>query len=194
MAFSETKQSQSLPNWYKQPKEESHLSSLYKVAEFRMLARNSQRWLRTLSLRLTTTTRHRAVSQYDWRSFASDSKETKDGENLQDTIKRMKESSKDASSTGPDMDGFIRQATQGWTSFSSEVGKTWDELLRSGERKDINKKLIHPEDTAEGETPYTGSVEIMVIDESENLTAWDRMKKRLTEAPIITGKILVCWQ
>jgi len=106
-------------------------------------------------------------------------------------VKRMQQEGRDESSTNdgfsnPQLDGILRQATEGWSTFSEEVGKTWDELLRSGERKDINKKLMHPEDTVEGDAPYTGSVEIMVIDESEHLTAWERMQRRLTEAPIIS--------
>jgi hypothetical protein len=85
-------------------------------------------------------------------------------------------------------DGFLRSAAGTWSSFSEEVGKTWGELLKSGERKSINKKLKHPEDTMEGEAEYTGTVDIMVIDESEHLTAWERMQKRLKDAPIISGK------
>jgi hypothetical protein len=40
----------------------------------------------------------------------------------------------------------------------------------------------------EGEAECTGTVDIMVIDESEHLTAWERMQKRLKDAPIISGK------
>lgn len=87
------------------------------------------------------------------------------------------------------IDGFMRSAAGKWSTFTEEVEKTWGELLRAGEAKSINKKIRHPEDTAEGEAEYTGSLEIMVIDESEHLTAWERMQKRLTEAPIISGKM-----
>jgi len=72
-----------------------------------------------------------------------------------------------------------------FSSFQGEVGLAWHELIHSGDRKSINKKLPRPEATAEGETDYTGPVDIMVIDPSENLTAWERMQKRLTDAPII---------
>jgi len=73
------------------------------------------------------------------------------------------------------------------------VSQTWGELLRSGDRKDINKKIAgaHPHDTADGDKEYTGPVAIMVIDESENLTAWERMQKRLTDAPVIQGKYIL---
>ena len=111
-------------------------------------------------------------------------------ESLQETVRRMqgKEASSDGDSSGVPVDGVLRKAAEVWSTFSEEVGKAWNELLASGERKDINKKLIHPHDTAEGEAPYTGPVAIMVIDESEHLTAWERMQRRLTEAPIISGE------
>ena len=94
-----------------------------------------------------------------------------------------------SSSFDPQLEGFMRTAMQGWSKFRDELGETWEELLKTGERKDINKKIHvhHPEDTPEGDQEYTGPVSIMVIDESENLTAWERMQKRLTEAPIISG-------
>lgn len=57
-------------------------------------------------------------------------------------------------------------------------------MVQSNERKSINKK-IHPTETEGGDAPYTGPVELMIIDPSEQLTAWERMQKRLTEAPII---------
>lgn len=109
-------------------------------------------------------------------------------ESLQDTVRRMQ--GKDASSDDANLkfDGVLRKAADVWSTFSEEVGKAWNELLKSGERKDINKKLIHPEDTTEGEAPYTGPVQIMVIDESEHLTAWERMQRRLADAPIISGE------
>lgn len=111
-------------------------------------------------------------------------------ESLRDTINRMKTDSGgegDKNSSGdPAVNDFLSKAADTWAAWSEEVGKTWNELLVSGNRKDINKKLLkHPEATAEGEKEYTGPVEIMIIDPSENLTSWERMQKRLTDAPII---------
>ncbi len=126
-----------------------------------------------------------------WSAKVDTNEKKDDGENkesLQDTVRRMQ--GKEGSSEDPNiqLDGALRKAADVWSTFSEEVGKAWNELLKSGERKDINKKLIHPEDTTEGEAPYTGSVQIMVIDESEHLTAWERMQRRLTDAPIISGE------
>lgn len=122
-----------------------------------------------------------------------DEKEPEKIDSLKDTVRKMQQGNKSKTSENnldDQFDGFLRSAAVTWSSFSEEVGKTWDDLLRSGERKSINKKIKHPEDTTEGEAEYTGTVEIMVIDESEHLTAWERMQKRLTEAPIISGRIL----
>ena len=118
--------------------------------------------------------------------------EEKSKESLEDTVKRMQGDKKnDDDALDPRLDGFFRSASESWSTFSEELGKTWKELLKSGERKDINKKLLHPEDTVEGEAEYTGPVEIMVIDESEHLTAWEKMQRRLTDAPIIQGKYTI---
>ena len=115
-----------------------------------------------------------------------------EGESLKDTVRRMQQekggSSSDNNFDDPRINDFVRQASDVWSNVTEEVGKTWGELLRSGERKDINKQIRHPEDTVAGEQEYTGPAAIMVIDESENLTAWERMQKRLTDAPIIQGK------
>jgi len=112
-----------------------------------------------------------------------------EGERLKDTVRRMQQQGSSSSSDGDTIDpriyDSVRQASDLWSNVTEEVGKTWGELLRSGERKDINKKIRHPEDTVDGEQEYTGPVDIMIIDESENLTAWERMQKRLTEAPLI---------
>ena len=129
------------------------------------------------------------------KSDASENKEEfpEPKESLQDTINRMKQKEgkdQEGDNGNEQFDSVLRNVADKWSIFSEEVGKTWGELLKSGDRKDINKKLVshHPEDTAEGEAPYTGTVDIMVIDPNEHLTAWERMQRRLTEAPIISGK------
>jgi len=114
-----------------------------------------------------------------------------EGNTLKDTVRRIQQeggstkANSDNDTIDPRINDFVRQASDLWFNVTEEVGKTWGELLRSGERKDINKKIRHPSDTVDGEQEYTGPVAIMVIDESENLTAWERMQRRLTEAPII---------
>lgn len=112
-------------------------------------------------------------------------------DSLRDAVNRMKqqkdgeaEESSSSSKTN-DPNDMLRKMADVWDNFTTEVSHAWQELLKSGERKDINKKIIKPEATAEGEAEYTGPVDIMVIDPSEHLTAWERMQRRLTEAPII---------
>ena len=124
---------------------------------------------------------------------AKKEEESSSGDSLRDSINRMKrkvkgEATADGEGSSATEEGgsdFARKAADFFDRFKKEVGEAWQELLRSGERKDINKKIIRPEATAEGEKEYTGPVDIMVIDESEHLTAWERMQKRLTEAPVI---------
>jgi mitochondrial import inner membrane translocase subunit TIM44 len=80
---------------------------------------------------------------------------------------------------------LVRRTADQWDRIKAEISSTWKDLVRSGERKSINKKIVHPTETAAGDAPYTGPVDIMVIDPELHLTAWERMQKRLTSAPII---------
>jgi len=95
---------------------------------------------------------------------------------------REERTASEKSSDTSSFQDFTRQAIDSLSTFQEQVGQTWQDLLKSGDRKDINKK-IHPTETKDA--PYTGPVDIMIIDPSENLTAWERMQKRLTDAPII---------
>jgi len=120
------------------------------------------------------------------------------GDSLRDAVNRIKSKEDNSEKKGEgkeeplDSDNnnelFDRAAT-GWNSLTSEVGSAWQDLVNSGVRKDINKKIHPAGDTPEGNMMYSGPVDIMVIDESENLTAWERMQRRLTDAPIIQGMI-----
>ena len=106
---------------------------------------------------------------------------------LKDTINRIKgEGGSQSSSSSSDafVDDLFRRTADYWASFKEEVGTAWKELISSGDRKSINKKIT-PVATAEGDKPYNGPVDILVIDPSEHLTAWERMQRRLQEAPII---------
>ena len=114
-------------------------------------------------------------------------------ESLQDTINRIKNEGKqpdEQTTTTSDKNDIFRKAADFFGSFQEEVSKTWQDLVQSGGAKDINKK-IRPTETVEGAVEYTGPVEIMVINPSENLTAWQRMQKRLTDAPIIQSKFIL---
>ena len=102
-------------------------------------------------------------------------------------MNRLKEETKDGKSSenkDEQVNDFLRKAADLWETAKTEVSLTWQELVNAGKPKSVNKK-IHPTETEEGNKEYTGPVEIMVIDESEHLTAWERMQRRLAEAPII---------
>jgi len=121
------------------------------------------------------------------------------GDSLRDAVNRIKSKEENSCKDGVTLDESLKSdsynvtlfdlAAKTWKLLTSEFGLAWQDLTNAGVRKDINKK-IHPiSDTPEGKVMYTGPVDIMVIDESENLTAWERMQRRLTEAPIIQGMI-----
>lgn len=131
-------------------------------------------------------------------SATADSKKDDSKPSLKETVERLQNETKSSatgdaftaenkssqSSTAASND-FLRKAADVWDGFRVEVSAAWQDLVRSGERKSINKKILHPSETEGGDAPYTGPVQIMVIDPSEHLTAWERMQKRLQEAPII---------
>eukprot|EP00804_Cyclotella_cryptica_P013663 CCRYP_018775-RA/>CCRYP_018775-RA protein AED:0.06 eAED:0.06 QI:345/1/1/1/0.5/0.33/3/162/387 len=83
------------------------------------------------------------------------------------------------------------------TSFLDTLSQTWQDLLSAGAPKDINKKLLRPtpnddspnysndDEAADKYEEYRGSKDIMVIDPEEHLGAWERMERRLKDAPII---------
>lgn len=125
------------------------------------------------------------------RHFATTNEKEEGGDSLRDTVNRLKNKNKEGDDVAkddknnPDKNDFFYKAANLFDNFTAEVGDAWQDLIKAGERKSINKKLKTPEATAEGEKEYTGPVSIMVIDESEHLTAWERMQRRLTDAPII---------
>uniref|UniRef100_A0A7S2YSU1 Tim44-like domain-containing protein n=1 Tax=Entomoneis paludosa TaxID=265537 RepID=A0A7S2YSU1_9STRA len=127
----------------------------------------------------TTMEETKIESEKNSSSGTTKNEEKPAGESFQDTVNRLRgDSSEDAATE------FSRRMSGFWSSMTDEVQLAWKELVNSEQRKSINKK-IHPTATTAGDAPYTGPVDIMVIDESENLTAWERMQKRLTDAPII---------
>jgi import inner membrane translocase subunit TIM44 len=120
------------------------------------------------------------------RTFATT--ESEKSESLKDTVHRLKGDKGDSTQQTTkivDTNDFFRSLGGIADRVKSELSTAWQELLAAGQPKDINKKIHYPVATAEGEKPYDGPVDIMVIDPAEQLTAWQRMQKRLTEAPII---------
>lgn len=119
-----------------------------------------------------------------------------DGNNETDDNNDGKTTSNDESTNNnPHVEKFMSMGT----SFLDTLSQTWDELIASGQAKDINKKIgtaateggdgkPHYEDdneAADRYEEYKGSKDIMVIDPEEHLSAWERMERRLRDAPII---------
>lgn len=128
------------------------------------------------------------VCTFSTDSKKKENKDASDGDSLRDAIHRLKqEKDDDDDNVNISSNDFFRKAADLFDAAKAEVALTWQELVNAGKPKSINKKM-HPTETAEGNAEYTGSVEIMVIDESEHLTAWERMQRRLAEAPIIQGR------
>jgi import inner membrane translocase subunit TIM44 len=126
------------------------------------------------------------VCTFSTDSKKKENKDASDGDSLRDAIHRLKQEKDDDDDDNVNISSndFFRKAADLFDAAKAEIALTWQELVNAGKPKSINKK-IHPTETAEGNAEYTGSVEIMVIDESEHLTAWERMQRRLAEAPII---------
>lgn len=83
------------------------------------------------------------------------------------------------------------------------ISETWQDLVASGKARDINKKIGTPtaggdgdpnygndDEAADKYEEYKGSKDVMLIDPEEHLTAWERMERRLRDAPIIQGGLL----
>jgi len=112
---------------------------------------------------------------------------------LRDTINRFKGSGQSAennSSDGAASQNDVVNSFQGYfNTFVDEVKETWVELVESGKPKGINKRLHDSVNKKkkknESVDQYDGTLELMIIDENENLGAWEKMQRRLSEAPII---------
>ena len=113
-------------------------------------------------------------------------------------------SSSEKSTSSDNINPHIEKITSIGTSFLRSLAQTWDELIASGQAKDINKKIGTPistddnkpnysndDEAADKYEKYKGSKDIMVIDPQEQLSAWERMERRLRDAPIIQGEIVI---
>jgi mitochondrial import inner membrane translocase subunit TIM44 len=164
------------------------------ASAFQMSSRRAARTV--LDQRTTAMLRKNQMCVPTIRNFSSEEEKKPKRDSLRDAVNRIQSDSKEGANTdsrtstesslNASADTVFRQLASAWDTFRAELDTAWQELIRSGQSKDINKK-IRPEATPDGDQEYTGSVEIMVIDEAENLSAWQRMQRRLAEAPIIQG-------
>lgn len=119
--------------------------------------------------------------------------ETNKNESFRDTINRIQgeHSSSDSSSSSSSSDETLHKLSSAYSSFTTSLSETWHELLHSNQPQDVNKKLTPSksgnkfEDDNEAADKYEGTTAIMIIDEEENLNAYERIQRRLSEAPLI---------
>lgn len=135
------------------------------------------------------------------RRFSTDKPEKK--KDLRESIEKLK--SEDASSKSKEdgveteMDPRLERLSNIAASFIDTLSQTWQDLVSAGAPKDINKKIGTPivnddspnygndDEAADKYEEYKGSKDIMVINPEEHLSAWERMERRLKDAPIIQG-------
>lgn len=73
--------------------------------------------------------------------------------------------------------------------FQDSLIETWHELLESGKSKGIQERVKEAESLKKQKNSYKGTTELMIIDEDENLGAWEKMQRRLSSAPIIQSML-----
>jgi import inner membrane translocase subunit TIM44 len=128
--------------------------------------------------------------------FSTSGKQDKSKASLRDTVDRLKKESGSNDSTTADKSSetsneiYVKLADT-WSSFRSGLSEAWTELINSNKPKDINKKIhdvkppsMEDDDNAAADK-YEGTTAIMIVNEEDHLNAFERMQKRLSEAPII---------
>jgi import inner membrane translocase subunit TIM44 len=145
--------------------------------------------IRTLNHNKTT-----APLQLQHAYFSSDEKkDEKNKESLQDTINRLKGSKGEESSSSSNSNEVFSKAADTYASFTSSISETWQDLINSSQPTDINKQIhtsspgSESDDDNEAADKYEGTTAMMIIDEEDNLNAFERIQRRLGEAPIIQG-------
>lgn len=125
--------------------------------------------------------------------------EGKKEESFAETLNRLS-GNRGSGKTGDDgskeMNETISKASNIFSSLTSAVGETWQELLDSSKGRSINKSIkgagtkskVGSDGSDDGPeaTDYDGPAALMIVD--EDLGAWEKMQKRLAEAPIIKGE------
>ncbi len=150
----------------------------------------------TLNRIRTWNNNNMIVTPHAQAYFSTDEKkDEKKKESLEDTINRLKGSKDESAQSSPSFDtnDFLSKAADTYASFRSSLSDTWQDLINSSQPTDINKQIHQSrpgssaDDDNEAADKYEGTTAIMIIDEEENLNAFERIQRRLSEAPIIQG-------
>jgi len=162
----------------------------------RLTSQSSLNRIRTFNPKNAATS---SSTLLQYAHFSTDEKkEEKKKESLHDTINRLKGSKGEegeaaSSSSSFDSNEYFSKAADTYASFTSSISETWKELIDSSQPTDINKRIHESrpgsaaDDDNEAADKYEGTTAIMIIDEEENLNAFERIQRRLGEAPIIQG-------
>ena len=115
-------------------------------------------------------------------------------ESFEETINRL---AGDQASEKKQSNEQLENVSSFFNNFVMAIGETWQELLESGKGKSINKTIKSnvgsyskkgDSSTSGGdetEQAYDGPSALMIVD--EDLGAWEKLQKRIAEAPIIKG-------
>lgn len=137
------------------------------------------------------------------RHFSAEVDESKKKKDLRESIEKLKNDNTEESKneeTKIEMDPRLERMVDMAGSFVDSISQTWQDLVSAGAAKDINKKIGTPvvnddspnfsndDEAADKYEEYKGSKDIMLIDPEEHLSAWERMQRRLKDAPIIQGE------
>ena len=140
------------------------------------------------------------------RQFSTSPDNPEKNKDLRKSIEKLKSDAlKDEKEgdTGTEMDPRLERIGNMASSFIDTLSQTWQDLVAAGAPKDINKKIGTPDvdsdspnyrnddEAADKYEEYKGSKDIMLIDPEEHLSAWERMERRLKDAPIIQGEIVI---
>ena len=163
-------------------------------ATFHSLPKPSMCGVRMFSTQQKEDAEENKEKEDDSSSASAEQEKDSDTHQSQDSQEESTEKADPASNpfeSKPDASAdTVYNIKQAFLSFKTELGETWRELIKSDEDLNINKIIAAPrkppvEEGAEGEekVDYSGGNALMVVNEKDS--AWEKMRKRLADSPII---------
>lgn len=161
-------------------------SSIVKNASFNSSFHNN-RIVASLSGKHFLSTSSNTNSNNEINEDGNNNDSSKDGgekkKSLRDSVNRItgdSEGSEKEDFKIPTVPSFFSQAWE-------EVQKTWEELKDSDKPEDIDKKIhvSQPGKASDDDDEAARQYDLMVIDPEDHMNAFERIQKRLSDAPII---------
>ena len=110
---------------------------------------------------------------------------------LRDSVNRIKgdQTEESESDSGSGNTDSSKEGPSFLSTAWDELQSTWNELVESDKPKDIDKQIhvSQPGKASDDDDEAAKQYDLMVIDPQEHLNAFERIQKRLSEAPIIQG-------